>query len=153
MPQIINNNLVITNNLQKSNGAFIDTLCHLGCEIVKDQMTDLISDVMSLETEKLMKLFNLRHDINLDALEDDMEFFFLLEEHDILGFLASVHIPIKKHIAIDDNGEITSFSYDQGHCYIDYVYAETMNDLIDKIAVLSEQYLQHDKEKQLKNIS
>lgn len=71
------------------------------------------------------------------------------------GLIAEIHIPECDNFRYSDNGKPASWSVHEGKCRVKYVYAETLEELIEEIERISEgvfqKFIKKDKNK-IKNI-
>lgn len=64
----------------------------------------------------------------------------LLVDYDKFGFLAEVYMPDIRNMRFDKEGTPESWSVCDGCCEIGYAYAETTDDLIEKIGILDREH-------------
>lgn len=65
----------------------------------------------------------------------------LFIDQDRLGFIAQLRCPEIKEINLDSHGSVTSYSPKHWCCLIKFCYAETLDDLTDKIISIGEAHL------------
>lgn len=75
---------------------------------------------------------------------DELEYIFYCYKKS--GLLAQVAIPVRSRFTFDGE-KVTSSCYSRGHCYLEIVYADNMDDLLEQIKLASEKYYARDLER------
>lgn len=131
--------------LEKSRGAYIDKIVWIMASLGTSTLYDMLEDVDQKRLKEILPLVAGTIIYHIEEREKDMVDVTLIENGK-LGFLAEVLVPIRNRFIIADDGGISS-SYSRGHCYVTHVYAESREELVEKIAETSEYYYNKDLEK------
>jgi len=121
---------------EQMNGAYIEELYWIAGSMDKTSLKELLDNFSYDDFKKIFPGLTLTKSEYNDYWSSD-EILRLFIDYDKLGLLAKIHIPVCDKFRYDNNNPI-SWSVNNGHCRIEYVYAETLEELINKIKKVSE---------------
>lgn len=133
----------------ETNHSYINKLFWIAAQMENDDLNDLIGDLN--EDQWFDLLPDLRNSKFFLEYFNEGNMKEMLFENGKFGFIAKVNHPNCTDFKFNKNGEFSSCSIEGWRCRISYVYAETIDELTNKIKEVSEKLFQEmidrDKEK------
>lgn len=137
--------------LEQTQSTYIDQLTFITAEIVNPGKSEAIEEFECLPFEEICKTLKWRNTPNTRdsikyALEDkDNGLASFMWQNQRTGFLAVIHIPTCDNFRWNKgSSEPVSHQVYVGSCFIKYVYADTIHELIGKIVTESQLQLEKD---------
>ena len=126
---------------ENTNGATVGRITLLAFDsMIEDYNSDIIDDFQdSFSISEMCKFFKFRDEKDVHAMfnehiEEKQLAWFLSSECNKSGFLSEIHIPVLSNISLNENKDgISACSYSHGHYQTEWVYADTIGELSDKI--------------------
>jgi|SRR5665647_1701207 len=147
-------NIEALERIEQANGAKIEKLIWIAGSFESSELTDLLSELDDDQWKKLFpEIFQNKY---FEETRDDIEWVKgLLVDFKKLGLIAEVNIPTCDCFSYT-NGKPTSWSSHPGICRIEYIYVETLEDLMSEIEKVAEklfkEYVRADKKKLKKKV-
>ena len=135
-------------------GGFFNRLCFVPSEVIKERTSDFVEDLQSLPDEDICKLFGwketekTKQTISYYSSTEEINLMNLLIEQNKYGFVAEVYHPVHYKFSVKEDGSRGSSWVSQGHCHIDWLYADSIGELVDKLSEQAEYWIQYDFDKE-----
>lgn len=125
----------LTKKLEESKGVHIEDVVLIAFAVNNQSENYLLEDFGSMEFSKICKTLNWKdeeevHNLIAEEIEVGGNIAGLMYRYNSSGFLAKVHIEIPT--LLNSKSDKPRFSYSEGYCRIEYVYAGTLAELVDK---------------------
>ena len=131
-------NKYLYEKIDQAHGAFIYEMIFIANEICKDSKHDLLNDFKDLDTEEILTTLDwLICKKNIKLIEEnkqDGELITLMLNANKTGFLAECHFPQCYNITLNEKGEPRSWGVRSSVCKIEYLYADSIGELVEKLA-------------------
>jgi hypothetical protein len=124
---------------EQMNGTYIEKLYWIAGSIDNSSLKELLDD---FSFDDFKKIFSGLTKSEYNDYWKNNELSQLFIDYDKLGLFAKIHIPICDKFKYNNDNNPVSWSVNNGHCRIEYVYAETLEELINKIEKISEKLFQ-----------
>lgn len=144
------NHKIVFDTIEQARGTVVSSIFYIATQIESKQLMDLLIEMEKDDFVQLFPEIKKSNIFEVDQLtEDDItEFLF---DYNKLGFLAITNHPIHSNFTFKQDGEFESCSYSRGASYESYVYAETIDELLEKIEAKAEQWYNYDLSKHKKD--
>ena len=124
--------------LENSHGAYIENLIFIPSEVLRTKPSEAFEDFTNNNLETICETLNWRKEkeVYKDLMQyiDEKILAQKLLKYEQTGFLAECHFPECSNFKFDENSEVPfSWSVHNGSCRIEWLYAETIGELIEKI--------------------
>lgn len=146
----------LSNKLETTPGAYIEHLCIIASEVFKPNQNEVLEDFICQPFDKICDVLGWQsndktHNLIKEAIEDDdHSLAILMHQNNRNGFVATVHFPVCSDFYFNDEGkEPKRWKCSTGYCSVDYLYADSIAELFDKIVTKSKEYFKKDLEKDL----
>ncbi|MDO6813799.1 hypothetical protein [Tenacibaculum soleae] len=148
-------NKYLTKKIESSKGLLFNNFCLIAFEVLNDGKNEVLEDFECLEYSKICKTLGWidNEEVHKSIAQEisDGGISGMMYRNGCDGFLAQINIPVCSDIKTSGNSlEPSSWSSSQGHCYVAYVYADTLGELTDKAIEQSDLFFQKDWAKQMK---
>lgn len=132
----------LTDKLQSTKGVHISSLVMIALEVCNEQTSELIEDFQSEDYDKICKTLDWKEEQSVyELIEEELNngnnivpFMFRCGRQ---GFLAELRIEIPTLFSKKTKKRI--YSYSEGYSRIEYLYADTIAQLVDKAVVLGDE--------------
>lgn len=149
----------LSDKLETTPGAYIDHLCIIASEIHKPNQNEVLEDFICQPFEKICEVLGWQnnpttHNLIKEAIEDeDNSLAVLMHQNKRNGFMATVHFPVCSSFYFNDDGNKPKrWQVSTGYCHVDYLYADSIAELFDKIVTKSEELFEKDLAKETSKI-
>lgn len=141
---------------QTKGGATINNLVFITSEALRQKKSEAFLDFMDLEDEEICDVLDWKKEQSVfDKIRDkDESFAYLIFENEQTGFLAECHFPkCSNFIFHDDEKEPFAWSVFSGISRVEWIYADSIGELVEKIVKKGEQIFKEQvKKEQNKNV-
>lgn len=125
---------------EEVSSSFINKMFWIAASFNSQDLKELLSDISDKGWEQcLPDVFKSKY---FSEYIDDGDFLELLADFGKFGFIAEIHHPVHYNFIFDKNGNFQSCSSNDGVYRTSYVYAETVEELVEKIKINSERIFQ-----------
>ncbi len=130
-------------------------ICLIAFEMCKDEHSEVLEDFLSRSAVEICQVLgwknNEKNKALIESSIDEEDFVGLLYRNNRTGFLANVLLPVCDRVSIDEEtGEPNAWHYSAGLYKVDFVYADTVGEVTEKVISLQEKYLEDCLAKQIK---
>jgi hypothetical protein len=151
-------NKYLYNKIDQAHGAFIEEMIFIANELCKDSKHDLFDDFeKTLETEEILTTLDwVICEKNIKLIEEnkqDGELITLMYNAGKTGFLAECHFPECANFTFNEKGEPISWSVRSGICKVEYLYADSIGELVEKLVEASNDLFEEAVEKEKNDIN
>ena len=140
---------------QTKGGATINNLVFIASEALRQKKSEAFSDFMDLDDEEICDVLDWKKEqFVFDKIRDEDESFaYLIFENKQTGFLAECHFSECSNFRFhDDEKEPFAWSVFSGISRVEWIYADSIGELVEKILEKSEQIFKEQvKKEQNKN--
>lgn len=132
-------NLEFADRFDQFNSARVEQLMWIATCSEGRELEDFLAE---MNDDDLKEVFpEMVENPNFDLYRDDQEMIQLLIDYSKYGFIAKVLYPTHNDFVFDENGKVVACSVNFGRSRIGYVYAETPEELLNKIEKQSDEML------------
>ncbi|MDM1033799.1 hypothetical protein HXZ91_04810 [Myroides odoratimimus] len=120
----------------KAIGAFIESLIFVSNEYVFDRPSEVFEEFTELDKSEICKVLDWRDEEDVhESISNEMEgnLAWFMCKHERSGFLAKCCFPDTSRYKFNDKGETISYQVHTGICRVEWIYADTIHELIDKL--------------------
>lgn len=148
-------NKYLYNKIEQTNSAYFENIVFMANEMNRESESESFEDFQNLNPLEITKVLGWNNkEETLKLIKDSIkekEFASLLFRYDITGFLAECHIPESSGFKFKKGEDKpTSWSVHTGICRIEWIYAESIGELVEKLVSKSEDIFKEYYEKEKK---
>ena len=145
-------NKYLYNKIEQTNSAYFENIIFMANEMNRESESESFGEFQNLKPLEITKILGWNNkEETLKLIKESIkekEFASLLFRYDITGFLAECHFPECSNFKFyDDKEKPSSWSVHSGICRIEWVYAESIGELVEKLFSKSEDIFKESYEK------
>ena len=129
----------------ETHSANINKLFHIGMQLSSWEIKDFLEEI-SEEQYVDMLSDNGKFDY-IEGYLNDGEIIQMFLDHGLYGYVAELYLPCHSDFSFHEDGSFSGCSVHSSDCIIEYVYAETIEELLNKVMIESEKAFQSDMNK------
>jgi len=151
-------NKYLFKKIEQAHGAFFEDLILIANEICKESQSETFEEFTELEPKRICKVlgWNQKKE-TIKLIEDsikDKEFITNIFHYGHTGFIAKCHLPHHSDFRFKEGeSEPWASSVHSGICRVDWVYAESIGELVDKLEKLAEDFYVESYKKEQTSVS
>jgi hypothetical protein len=136
-------NKYLFNKIEQSYSAYFENLIFIANEVCRGYQSEVFEQFTELEPETIAEILGWNNkESTLKMIEESIEektFASTLLQNNLTGFIAECHLPTHSKFSFKEGEERPwASTVNMGHLKVDWIYAESIGELVEKLNEVAE---------------